>query len=163
MLSEFTVLVWNTIRNSSVNSLQTFTSPCSFKLVVVFNEQYLLRHACQNTLSSFALKYSNSSSLNAWIAFLSACLMAMQFVTILPLESIIVNRTTPWATNTAPKRGSCNKIVFEIIQFIIPPMFLSLIFYRNTTIRCSYQTLYCHCYNIDQKIPHSHFDKSHYT
>ena len=79
MQSEFTVLVWNTVRNSSVNSLQTFTSPClPFKLLVVFklDEQYLLRHACQNASSSFALKYSNSSSLNAWLAFLSACLMA---------------------------------------------------------------------------------------
>jgi len=49
-----------------------------------------------------------------------------QFVSILLLESIFINRTTTWANDTAPKRGSCNNFVLEIIQFVIPAMLFDL-------------------------------------
>jgi len=70
------------------------------------------------------------SNIQVFKQFIVKCLISISFslfngqcVSILPLESIIVNRTTSWATDTVPKRGSCNKFVFEIVQFIIPPMF----------------------------------------
>lgn len=57
-------------------------------------------------LKQFLIKYLISILLS---------LFNCQFVSVFPLESVIINYTASRAANAAPKRGGCNNLVFKII------------------------------------------------